>query len=101
MPASDHYSAIIVGTGAGGGTSAHTLAAAGTRILLLERDDFLPRETENWHPAPAFVDGRYISPEEITHVDTSLFPSIGAVKPALTAMANAVRVGEHLIERLG
>ena len=34
-------------------------------------------------------------------VDTSFFPSIGAVNPALTAMANALRVGEHLLERLG
>ena len=28
-------------------------------------------------------------------VDTSFFPSIGAVNPALTAMANALRVGDH------
>jgi choline dehydrogenase-like flavoprotein len=34
-------------------------------------------------------------------VDTSFFPSIGAVNPALTAMANAMRVGDHLIERMG
>src|SRR5450755_4406766 len=33
--------------------------------------------------------------------DTSVFPSIGAVNPALTAMANALRVGDHLLERLG
>ena len=33
-------------------------------------------------------------------VDTSFFPSIGAVNPALTAMANAIRVGEHIAERL-
>jgi choline dehydrogenase-like flavoprotein len=33
-------------------------------------------------------------------VDTSFFPSIGAVNPALTAMANALRVGDHLEERL-
>ena len=33
-------------------------------------------------------------------VDTSLFPSIGAVNPALTAIANALRVGDHLEERL-
>jgi choline dehydrogenase-like flavoprotein len=32
-------------------------------------------------------------------VDTSFFPSIGAVNPALTAMANAIRVGDHLLER--
>jgi choline dehydrogenase-like flavoprotein len=34
-------------------------------------------------------------------VDTSFYPSIGAVNPALTAMANALRVGDHLLERLG
>jgi choline dehydrogenase-like flavoprotein len=33
-------------------------------------------------------------------VDTSFFPSIGAVNPALTAMANALRVGDHLLGRL-
>ena len=27
--------------------------------------------------------------------------SIGAVNPALTAMANALRVGDRLLERLG
>ena len=34
-------------------------------------------------------------------VDTSIFPSIGAVNPALTAMANALRVGDHVLERMG
>jgi choline dehydrogenase-like flavoprotein len=34
-------------------------------------------------------------------VDTSFFPSIGAVNPALTAMANALRVGDHLLDRIG
>lgn len=33
--------------------------------------------------------------------DTSFFPSIGAVNPSLTAIANALRVGDHLLERLG
>jgi choline dehydrogenase-like flavoprotein len=33
-------------------------------------------------------------------VDTSFFPSIGAVNPALTAIANAIRVADHLRERL-
>ncbi|HTQ95109.1 MAG TPA: GMC oxidoreductase [Streptosporangiaceae bacterium] len=35
-------------------------------------------------------------PTDLYVVDTSFFPSIGAVNPALTAMANAIRVGEHL-----
>ena len=34
-------------------------------------------------------------------VDTSFFPSIGAVNPSLTAIANALRVGDHLAARLG
>ena len=34
-------------------------------------------------------------------VDGSFFPSSGAVNPALTIIANALRVGDHLIERLG
>jgi len=40
------------------------------------------------------VDNLYVA-------DTSIFPSIGAVNPALTAIANAIRVGEHIAERLG
>jgi choline dehydrogenase-like flavoprotein len=33
-------------------------------------------------------------------VDTSFFPSIGAVNPALTAIANALRVAGHIQQRL-
>lgn len=34
-------------------------------------------------------------------VDGSFFPSSGAMNPVLTIMANALGVGEHLLERLG
>ena len=34
-------------------------------------------------------------------VDSSFFVSIGAVNPTLTIIANALKVGEHLRERLG
>jgi choline dehydrogenase-like flavoprotein len=40
------------------------------------------------------VDNLYVA-------DTSVFPSIGAVNPALTAMANAIRVGDRVLERMG
>jgi choline dehydrogenase-like flavoprotein len=40
------------------------------------------------------VDNLYVA-------DTSVLPSIGAVNPALTAIANAIRVGEHIANRLG
>src|SRR5262245_42111826 len=69
----EHYDVIIVGTGAGGGTLAHTLAPTGKRILLLERGDFLPREIENWDPGEVFVDGRYISPDTWHDADGATF----------------------------
>jgi choline dehydrogenase-like flavoprotein len=34
-------------------------------------------------------------------VDASFMPSIGAVNPTLTIIANALRVGDHIAERLG
>ncbi len=34
-------------------------------------------------------------------VDASFFPSSGAVNPGLTIMANALRVGDHLLARMG
>ena len=34
-------------------------------------------------------------------VDGRFFPSSGAVNPSLTIMANAMRVGEHILERMG
>ena len=58
---SERYDVIIIGTGAGGGTLAHSLAGAGKRILLLERGNYLPREMDNWDPEPVFIHGKYIS----------------------------------------
>jgi choline dehydrogenase-like flavoprotein len=48
----------------------------------------------NVHCRAHEVDNLYV-------VDGSFFPSSGAVNPALTIMANALRVGDHLLERLG
>jgi choline dehydrogenase-like flavoprotein len=59
----EHYDVIIIGTGAGGGTRAHTLAPSGKRILLLERGGYLPREKDNWDPDEVFVKGRSVSPD--------------------------------------
>jgi choline dehydrogenase-like flavoprotein len=46
------------------------------------------------------IDCRAHEVDNLYVVDTSVFPSIGAVNPALTAMANSLRVGDHLLERL-
>ncbi|HSK25959.1 MAG TPA: GMC family oxidoreductase [Jiangellales bacterium] len=55
----DHYDVIVIGSGAGGGTLTHALAPTGTRVLLLERGDFFPREIENWDSRSVWLDKRY------------------------------------------
>jgi choline dehydrogenase-like flavoprotein len=63
---------------------------AGTARFGADPESSVLNETCRAHE----VDNLYV-------VDTSFFPSIGAVNPALTAMANALRVGDHLLERMG
>ena len=159
----ESYDVIIVGSGAGGGTLAHTLAPSGKRILLLRpgnrvtvdgdgqvhlayqatnnaEADGLYHElrkvlnhvgiaahhvlSKNFYasmdvpvagvahqsgtcrfgtdPATSVLDVncRAHEVDNLYVVDTSFFPSIGAVNPALTAMANAIRVGDHLLSRM-
>jgi choline dehydrogenase-like flavoprotein len=54
-------------------------------------------------PATSVLNGdcRAHEVDNLYVVDTSFFPSIGAVNPALTAMANALRVGDHIADRIG
>ena len=46
------------------------------------------------------VDCRAHELDNLYVADTSVFPSIGAVNPALTAMANSLRVGDRVLERV-
>lgn len=57
------YDAIIIGTGAGGGTLALHLAQAGKNILVLERGPFMPQEKLNWDTSAVFLDNRYHTKE--------------------------------------
>jgi choline dehydrogenase-like flavoprotein len=57
------YDAIIIGTGAGGGTLALHLAQAGKNILILERGPFMPQEKLNWDTSAVFLDNRYHTKE--------------------------------------
>ena len=63
MPASSHYDVIIIGSGAGGGTLFHKLAPSGKKVLLLERGDYVPRETDNWNTRAVNVEGKYQTSE--------------------------------------
>ncbi|MBI2188535.1 MAG: GMC family oxidoreductase [Acidobacteria bacterium] len=55
----ERYDIVIIGSGAGGGTMAYALADSPTRILVLERGDFIPQETENWDPEAVWKHLRY------------------------------------------
>jgi choline dehydrogenase-like flavoprotein len=57
------YDVIIIGSGAGGGTLARQLAPSGKNILILERGDWLKRESKNWDATAVFDQNRYISPD--------------------------------------
>lgn len=63
---SQQFDVIIIGTGAGGGTLLHRLAASGKKILVLERGPFLPREKDNWSYHGSF---KYYSPEVMYNRD--------------------------------
>jgi choline dehydrogenase-like flavoprotein len=63
---STRYDVIIIGTGAGGGTLAGSLARTGKRILLLERGGWLPREKDNWSSRAVFLDAKYKAHETWT-----------------------------------
>ena len=69
----DHYDVIIIGSGPGGGSMAHSLAPTGKRILILERGPYLPRERDNWSSKTVFVDGKYQVDETWHGKDGSTF----------------------------
>jgi len=60
------YDVAIIGTGAGGGTLAWTLASTGKRILVLERGDYVPREKDNWSTRAVNLEGKY-NTREVWH----------------------------------
>jgi choline dehydrogenase-like flavoprotein len=60
------YDVAIIGTGAGGGTLAWSLAATGKRILLLERGDYVPREKDNWSTRAVNLQSKY-NTREVWH----------------------------------
>jgi choline dehydrogenase-like flavoprotein len=69
----EHYDVIVIGSGAGGGAVAHTLAPSGARILILERGNFLPREMANWDVEEVFEHNRYISEDTWYDADGHAF----------------------------
>ncbi|MGV0029075.1 GMC oxidoreductase [Phormidesmis priestleyi] len=59
-----HYDVIIIGTGAGGGTLACKLAPTGKKILVLERGDFLVKESSELANTEVFKKEQFHAPEQ-------------------------------------
>ncbi len=59
----EFYDAVIIGSGAGGGTMARELATSAARILILERGNFIPQEDANWDPTAVWKHLRYRTTE--------------------------------------
>ncbi len=50
-PEPSRWDAIVVGSGFGGSMVAHRLVAAGARVLMIERGDWVARGEQAWQPA--------------------------------------------------
>jgi choline dehydrogenase-like flavoprotein len=93
------YEVIIIGTGAGG-TLAHTTAPSGKRILLLERG--IPAGGNGEPGSGPGLRARKVHLALSGTAPAASHSSRGCttMSAPLTAMANAIRPGEHLLERL-
>ena len=94
----------------------HHLSSAGAHPILLERSLYLGKGIPisgtahqagtcrfGTDPATSVLDLQCKAHEldNLYVTDASFFPSIGAVNPTLTIIANALRVAEHIRQRLG
>src|SRR6516164_9580595 len=64
MTTGQHFDVIIIGSGAGGGTLAYSLAPTGKKILILERGGYVRREKANWDSHAVNVEAKYQTKEQ-------------------------------------
>ena len=56
---SEHYDAIVVGSGFGGATAAYRLSKAGARTLMIERGGWPSRDDKDWDARSILLEHRY------------------------------------------
>jgi choline dehydrogenase-like flavoprotein len=57
------YDVIVVGSGAGGASTAYRVIEGGRRVLLLEKGGFLPRDASTLDVKQVFRSGRFKNQE--------------------------------------
>ena len=87
----DHYDVTFIG--AGGGTLVYELAGVANRCRSVRSGEDSKTSALDIHCKAHDLDNLYV-------VGASFFVSSGAVNPSLTLIANALRVGDHLRERM-
>ncbi|THH41038.1 GMC oxidoreductase [Neolewinella litorea] len=98
------FDVIIIGSGAGGGAVAYTLADTGKKILILEQGTFLPRETRNWDPAFIFgkdgykADEHWEGPDGET-IDPIVYYNVGGNTKMYGALLHRQRPQDFLEQR--
>jgi choline dehydrogenase-like flavoprotein len=60
---SQHYDAIVIGSGAGGAAAAYKLALGGLRVLVLEKGDYLPTDGSTLDIGRVVHRGEFLSRE--------------------------------------
>jgi choline dehydrogenase-like flavoprotein len=102
----------VIGTGAGGGTLAYTASLLAASESCCSNAGTTCRPSATAHqagtirfgtdPASSALDVKCRAHEvdNLYVVETRFFPRIDAVNPSLTAIANAMGVGDHLLEHL-
>ena len=98
MATDAHYDIVIVGSGA---HHRKVYLSEGMDIAATAHQAGTCRFGTDPSTSVLDVNCRAHELDNLYVVDSSFFVSIGAVNPTLTIIANALRVGEHLTQRLG
>ncbi|MCP9772222.1 GMC family oxidoreductase [Synechococcus sp. Tobar12-5m-g] len=90
-----HYDAIVIGSGAAGGTVASALAAKGRTVLILERGGSLAREDQNVADVDLFRKDRYHPDEQWFGTDGDPFNP-----QAIYALGGNTKIWGAVLERM-
>lgn len=84
------WDVVIIGTGFGGSMAARQLSAAGMRVLMLERGDWVARDDSAWDPKQILIDRKY---KAATPFEADQWLGRGLAHPDVAIGGNSVFYG--------